>query len=472
MMSRTFAVLIPILILLSAASGSYAQQLGPSFWKNECETPWGSIIQGGQSVTAYQYATGSPCGGCVSETRSCAGSYLDGSYTNQSCTPVTGFCVFVTSTTYNGSLGGQSGADAKCAARAAAAGFSGSYRAWIATTASDDPESQFAHSSSPYYLPSGTKVADNWTDLTDGSLDSAISETETGSPPGTAVWTAVGTNGTYAGSNSCTSWGSTSGSGNKGSPSSATSTWTSNGTQSCSSSAALYCFKQPITIFLSSGSSWTVPADWNSSDNTIEAIGAGGDGTYDAYWGNAYSGGGGAYAKVTNLSLTPGGSVSYRIGAHGGSTGSGTSPTANTWFKDGSTLVAAGGATDGNGGTTGNSVGSTKYAGGNPGAGCSWTDGYGNYWNPGGAGGAAGLHGAGNNGGPADCAIFILPGNGGSGDAGYGGSGDGGNGTEWDASHGSGGGGNCNSNPNGGLYGGGACASSGANGLIVITYTP
>jgi len=58
-MSRTFViVLLLILTALSASSGSHAQQLGPSFWKNECETPWGTIIYGGESVTAYQSATG------------------------------------------------------------------------------------------------------------------------------------------------------------------------------------------------------------------------------------------------------------------------------------------------------------------------------------------------------------------------------------------------------------------------------
>lgn len=32
----------------------------------------------------------------------------------------------------------------------------------------------------------------------------------------------------------------------------------------------------PITIFITSGTSWNVPADWNNSNNTIEVIGAGG----------------------------------------------------------------------------------------------------------------------------------------------------------------------------------------------------
>jgi hypothetical protein len=242
-MSRTFViVLLLILTALSASSGSHAQQLGPSFWKNECETPWGTIIYGGESVTAYQSATGDACTGCVSETRTCAGDRLSGTYTNQSCASA-GTCVFVTGGTGTGDeVMSIEAANFACASRADNAGLSGTYLAWIATSASDDPESRFVPSSSPYYLPNGTKVADNWADLTDGTLDAAINLTETGGPPAAVVWTAVGSNGTASGVD-CTDWGSSSGSGTKGSTSSTTSTWTSNSTQSCSSQAALYCFQ-------------------------------------------------------------------------------------------------------------------------------------------------------------------------------------------------------------------------------------
>jgi hypothetical protein len=32
----------------------------------------------------------------------------------------------------------------------------------------------------------------------------------------------------------------------------------------------------PVTIFITSGTSWSVPSDWNNSNNTIEGIGGGG----------------------------------------------------------------------------------------------------------------------------------------------------------------------------------------------------
>lgn len=230
-------------------------------------------------------------------------------------------------------------------------------------------------------------------------------------------------------------------------------------------------------VFLTSGTSWTVPGDWNNSSNTIEAIGAGGNG-YGYILCNAGGGGGGAYALTTNTTLS--GTVSYQVGTAGGTTGSGTSPTANTWFKDGSTLVAAGGATPsgltsgGTGGTTANSVGTTLYQGGTGG---SSQNNVGN----GGGGGAGGTHAAGNNGNNAGGA-------GGQGDGTYGGAGGsagnpGSSGTEWDATHGSGGGGGPSSGCSaagqiGGQYGagggGGTSGSGGAgvSGVIVITYSP
>jgi hypothetical protein len=215
-------------------------------------------------------------------------------------------------------------------------------------------------------------------------------------------------------------------------------------------------------IFLTSGTSFIRPADWNNAANKIEAIGAGGDSTV-ALGGRP----GGCYAKITNFTCPA--TLTYQIGVHGGTTGSGTGPTSNTWVKDASTLVAAG-ITN----VTTNCVGSTVFAGGAGG-------GVGN-----GGGGAAGPNGAGNaNSGTT----------GGQGDSTFGGAGGtpgnpgnaGAAGAEWTsnpggATAGSGGGGGANNVAGaggaGGLYGGGAGAdvssgaANGGGGLIVITYTP
>ena len=198
----------------------------------------------------------------------------------------------------------------------------------------------------------------------------------------------------------------------------------------------------PVQTILTSGSSWQVPSDWNSSNNTVECIGA----------GNRL-GGGGAYAKISNLSLTPGAFITYQIGVD--------NPNASgaaTWLYSTSTVYAAG-ATSSMGAAASSCVGTVKYSGGNGASASPWA-----------GGGAAGPNGAGNN---------ASGGVGGSGDAGFGGAGgfnaNGGNGTEW-GSAGSGGGGGATKN--GGNYGGGAGgggpsgAGGGGPGVIVITYTP
>lgn len=220
-------------------------------------------------------------------------------------------------------------------------------------------------------------------------------------------------------------------------------------------------------IFLTTGDSWQVPADWNSADNSIECIGGGGAGSSGVGGHGGCGGGGGAYSKIVNLALTPDSFVDYAIGGA-------------TWLKDISTVLAKGGSngltySGGAGGAATDGVGSTKYSGGD---GAAYAEVKG-----GGGGGAAGLYGNGGN------AYFV--GNdmhGGTGDAGHGGVGgvngsNGGAGQEYDSTHGSGGGGGGGQQSStggyGGYYGGGgggggegASGSGGRAGLIIITYTP
>ena len=93
-------------------------------------------------------------------------------------------------------------------------------------------------------------------------------------------------------------------------------------------------------IFLKSGTSWTVPNDWNSLNNTIECIGGGGAGS-----GSGGGGGGGAYSKKNNLTLSPGASITYAVGSGGASTGAG----GDTWFNGASLAASSVGANGGAG---------------------------------------------------------------------------------------------------------------------------
>ncbi|MCP4247869.1 MAG: hypothetical protein GY778_12545, partial [bacterium] len=113
--------------------------------------------------------------------------------------PPSGKTVFATSTTYTGALGSFAGAYAKCQERANAAGLSGTYKAWLSGRpdgfGGQNAADFLTHSAVPYKLVDGTKVADDWADLTDGSLDHAIDKDEFGNAVTGSVWTNTETNG-------------------------------------------------------------------------------------------------------------------------------------------------------------------------------------------------------------------------------------------------------------------------------------
>jgi hypothetical protein len=249
-----------------------------------------------------------------------------------------------------------------------------------------------------------------------------------------------------------------------------------------------------ITEYITSGTSWTVPANWNDAINTIECIGAGGAG------GNNGGGGGGAgaYAKLSNLALTPSDSITIQIGAAHAWTSANNHLAAWDTYFNGANLAAsscgAEGGYDGyntvggtaTAGSAANSIGDTKYNGGTGGQRID----NGAERNGGGGGGAGGPDGAGANGGNATTTIGGAGGQGGNGSGGAGGTagsgGDGGNGaagTEMGDSKGSGGGGGGadtgfsagTSGAYGSGGGGGGNAGGGSNGaagLIKIVYTP
>ena len=104
-------------------------------------------------------------------------------------------------------------------------------------------------------------------------------------------------------------------------------------------------------FILTSGTSWTVPNDWNSSNNTIECIGAGGSGNATAAASNRCCGGAGGYSKITNLSLTPGNTVTYAIGAGGASVTLNTLGVngGDTYFNGASLAASSVGAQGGRG---------------------------------------------------------------------------------------------------------------------------
>lgn len=129
--------------------------------------------------------------------------------------------VFVTKATFKSeNMGGLAGADAKCQAEAddpAAIVPSGTYLPWL-SDGHQSPDSRFTKSSSPYVLPDGTKIAENYVDLTDGSILHEINVDATGEPVLGAqrVWTDTLSDGKFvqafvadAQKNSCNAWNGT-----------------------------------------------------------------------------------------------------------------------------------------------------------------------------------------------------------------------------------------------------------------------
>jgi Protein of unknown function (DUF1554) len=167
--------------------------------------------------------------------------------------------VFVTSARYSGNLGGLAGADAKCQERAAAAGLSGTFKAWLSDT-TGSPSTRFVASNDPYVLVDGTVIADNYTELTSGTLKHAINKTETGGAAPVepiagrpVVWTGTNEAGRLQWwEHTCTNWTSSdndhhdhTNSAILGNTTFTTSHWTfSTGGAPCDHENALYCFEQ------------------------------------------------------------------------------------------------------------------------------------------------------------------------------------------------------------------------------------
>lgn len=164
--------------------------------------------------------------------------------------------VFVTSTTYNGNLGGLGGADVKCQIAANNAQLGGTWRAWISDN-STSASARLAHSHVQYKLLDGTIIAYKFDDFINSNIPARINITENKTIKTTFVWTNTKRDGTIASqSNSfqngghCINWTSTTDSlsilGVIGNSDGLLwqSRWTWDGSQTCGQQAALYCFEQ------------------------------------------------------------------------------------------------------------------------------------------------------------------------------------------------------------------------------------
>jgi hypothetical protein len=160
--------------------------------------------------------------------------------------------VFVTSGIFNGAIRIE-GADQQCKDAAARAGLRGTFLAWLSGY-TVSPSSRFSHSTTPYRLPNGTLVANDWAQLISGALAAPINQTELGTQPGpeVRVWTATlpdgnldtHPNGQFG--NDCQAFQTTyfEAYGTAGSTNAADAGWTQAESVQCATPLALYCFQQ------------------------------------------------------------------------------------------------------------------------------------------------------------------------------------------------------------------------------------
>jgi hypothetical protein len=189
-------------------------------------------------------ATADPCASCTGD-QVCRG----GVCSVPACGAGGPCRVFLSSTRYDGNLGGLSGADAKCQGLAEEANLPGTYKAWLSDSTSS-PSSRFLPSTGPYRLINGTTIAANFTDLTDETLLAPIDVTETRGGVGSSigVWTHTLPSGNGGGDADahCANWSSSApvAAGNYGHATNPRLEWTYVSEASCSNFFHLYCFQQ------------------------------------------------------------------------------------------------------------------------------------------------------------------------------------------------------------------------------------
>lgn len=157
--------------------------------------------------------------------------------------------VFVTHDTFNGQdLDSVANADVLCTDRAHF--FSPVprvkdrvFRAWLSAGGAA-ANARLVHGSAPYIRTDGQIIANDWADLTDGTLAKPINLDSTGMARGGTAWTGTTASGALAGSGDCGSWNDAAAVGTVGNVDSVDGMWTSAGVFTCGTTRHLYCVEE------------------------------------------------------------------------------------------------------------------------------------------------------------------------------------------------------------------------------------
>jgi hypothetical protein len=175
-------------------------------------------------------------------TVACGGADVDDSFADAGADDggVTGQRMFVTRSTFEGQLGGLSGADQICQNAAAAASLGGDWTAWLSDGNQDAINRIIGEG--PWQTVTGEEIFRNRAALS-GSPLVGILEQEDGANASmfSSVWTGTKTGGT-ADTPNCSEWTSTEGEGRAGKTGSVGG-WTQSVNNACISMRHLYCFE-------------------------------------------------------------------------------------------------------------------------------------------------------------------------------------------------------------------------------------
>lgn len=155
--------------------------------------------------------------------------------------------VFATTKDFGGSFGGIAEADGRCQTHADGSQSprvkGRKFMAWVSTS-TNSVASRFPKGTKPYVRPDGAKVANDWADLTKGTLQAGIGLNEDGAQPGgsTRVWTGTNSNGTSS-NNNCGSWKDNQQDGQRGNLGANGGSWSDSSNDRCANGGHLYCFE-------------------------------------------------------------------------------------------------------------------------------------------------------------------------------------------------------------------------------------
>lgn len=158
--------------------------------------------------------------------------------------------IFTTKATYDGNLGGITGADSICQTTASQAGLNGVYKVWLGDD-THNPLNYMPHNEGKYTLVDGTVIANDWQDLTDNSILASVNKDERGNLIADAsnlAWTGTPIIGDTRPDKNCNNWTSRDQyqgiQGRVGMISAKNNIWFHGSAYACGYKEHLYCFEQ------------------------------------------------------------------------------------------------------------------------------------------------------------------------------------------------------------------------------------